>query len=341
MAKHARSERDVSDKRSALAGAQRNAYVHSDQVGGTRRREADGRWVDRPQEPMRQREQARLRANKPLTIGEFIRRNSAYILSVIAVILIIVLLIAGVRMFSAFSSWGNGDNARSYDWSKLDRSDDRYAYVVDGQVKSRLGIDVAEHEYDIDWDAVAADGIDFAMIRLGYRGATEGDLYIDDCYEANMAGAKAAGLDCGVYFFSQATTEDEAVKEAEFVLSNLGGMPLEYPIAFDFEYVSGVGETRTAGMSHEEVSAVADAFCDRIEQAGYRTLVYGNMYDLEKYDVNALGGRNIWWAEYGVASPSNDIDIVMWQYATDGRIAGIDASVDMNIDLSGVLTGTS
>ena len=341
MAKHARDERGVSDKRSALAGAQRNAYVHSDQVGGTRRREADGRWVDRPQEPLRQREEARLRANKPLTIGEFIRRNSAYILSVVAVVVIAVLLIGGVRMFSALTSGDDGEYESPYDWSKLDRADGRYAYVVDGQVKSRLGIDVSEHEYDIDWNAVAADGIDFAMIRLGYRGATEGVIYIDEYYEANMAGAKAAGLDCGVYFFSQAITVEEAREEADFVLEALGGITLEYPVAFDFEYVSGVGETRIAGLSDEELSDIADAFCDRIEEAGYKTIVYGNASDLRSYNVDALTGRNIWWAEYGVERPSHYLDIVMWQYSSGGNVAGIDASVDMNIDLSGVLAATS
>lgn len=341
MANHARNNRGVSDKRSALAGAQRNAYVHSDQVGGTKRREADGRWVERPQEPLRQREQARLEANKPLTIGTFIKRNSVYILSVVAVVLIVVLLIAGVRAFSALTSLDFGEYESPYDWSNLDRTDGRYAYVVDGQVKSRLGIDVSEHEYDIDWGAVAADGIDFAMIRLGYRGATEGVLYVDECFETNITGAKAAGLDCGVYFFSQAVTVEEAVEEADFVLENLGGMSLEYPIAYDFEYVPGVGENRTAGLTAEDHSAIADAFCDRIEQAGYKTLVYGNMYDLQNYDIDALNGRGIWWAEYGVTSPSHYLDIAIWQYASDGYVDGIDEEVDLNIDLSGVLAGTS
>ena len=341
MANHARDNRGVGDKRSALAGAQHNAYSHGDQVGGTRRREADGRWVDRPQEPLRQREQARIEANKPLTIGTFIKRNSVYILSVIAVILIVVLLIAGVRAFSAITSLDFGEYESPYDWSNLENEDGRYAYVVDGQVKSRLGIDVAEHEYGIDWGAVAADGIDFAMIRLGYRGATEGALHVDEYYEENIAGAKAAGLDCGVYFFSQAITVDEAIEEADFVLENLGGVQLEYPIAYDSEYVSGVGENRTTNLTAEERSAIADAFCDRIEQAGYRTLVYGNMYDLQKYDASVFGGRGVWWAEYGVTRSSHYLDIVMWQYTNDGHVDGIDASVDMNIDLSGVLTGAS
>lgn len=340
MANHARDNRGVGDKRSALAGAQRNAYVHRDQVGGAKRREADGKWVERPQEPLRQRERARVEANKPLTVGTFILRNSVYILSVVAVVVIAVLLIVGVRMLSGIATWGDGEYENPYDWSKLEQSDGRYAYVVDGRVRSRLGIDVAEHEYDIDWDAVAADGIEFVMIRLGYRGATEGELYVDDLYEDNMAGAKAAGLARGVYFFSQAVTVEEAVEEADFVLAKLGGTRLEYPIAFDFEHVSGVEDSRTADLTDEELSDIADAFCDRIERAGYDTLVYGNAYDLRSYDVDALSGRGIWWAEYGVANPSQYLAIELWQYTSDGQVDGIDASVDMNIDLRGVLAGT-
>ncbi len=338
MANHARNNRDVADKRSALAGAQRNAYVHSDQVGGARQRQADGRWVDRDPEPLRQHEVRRQQANKPLTLGEFLSRNIVYILSVVAVAIIAVLLIFGVRMFGDLLSSPGGEGYESpYDWSKLDRTDGRFAYVENGQVKSRLGVDVSEQDYDIEWNAVAADGVDFAMIRLGYRGATEGGVYLDEYYETNLAGARSAGLDCGVYFFSQAITTEEAVEEANFVLEHLNGASLEYPIAFDSETVSGVGGSRTAGLTAEELTNISDAFCDRIEQAGYSTLVYGNGYDLRSYDADVMTGRGIWWAEYGVDYPSHYLDIVIWQYTSTGAVAGIPGAADLNIDLSGVL----
>ncbi len=342
MAKHVRDNRQdnrqaargVGDKRSALAGTSRTAYSHADQVGGTRRREADGRWVDREPDYTPERP-------KPVsqqTLGEFIGNNIVYILSVLAVALIVLLLVFGVRAFSDLTSGQNPDEYVSpYDWSKIDNSTDHYAYVVNGEVKSRLGIDVSEYDHEIDWNAVANDGIEFAIIRLGYRGATEGDLYLDEYYEQNLSGAKAAGLDCGVYFFSQAITTEEAIEEADFVLANLNGASLEYPIAYDFESVSGVGSTRTNGLSNEELTAIADAFCDRIEQGGYRTLVYGNSRDLRSYDVDATTGRGIWWAEYGVDSPSHWLDIVMWQYASDGHVQGMSTGVDMNLDLSNVL----
>lgn len=339
MAQHARNNGgSVGDKRSALAGAQRNAYVHRDQVGGTKRQDADGRWHDVPTEQLEERQRAREEANKPLTVGTYVKNNAAYILSVAAVAVIAVLLIFGMRMIAGSQPGGEEAYTSPYDWSKLNQTDGRYAYVVDGQVKSRFGIDVAEYNHGIDWDAVAADGVDFAMIRLGYRGATEGDLYLDDYYEDNLAGAKAAGIDCGVYFFSQAITVEEAHEEAAFVLDNLDGVALEYPIAFDLEFVSGVDGSRTADLTDDELTAIADAFCDDIEAAGYQTLVYGNQLDLRSYDVDVMTGRGIWWAEYGVSSPSHYLDIVMWQYTSEGSIAGIEeGGVDLNIDLSGVL----
>ena len=176
------------------------------------------------------------------------------------------------------------------------------------------------------------------MIRLGYRGATEGDMYLDEYYEANLRGAKEAGVQCGVYFFSQAQTAEEAVAEAEFVLDNLGGQSLEYPIAFDSEEaVLDLAESRTTGLDDETMTAIAEAFCTRVEQAGYRSLVYGNASDLSRYHYEAMQARNLWWAEYDVPSPTAQIDIVMWQYSNAGDVAGIDAAVDMNIDLSGAL----
>lgn len=336
MANHARNNGGVNDKRSALASAQSRAYSHGDQVGGTRRREADGRWVDREDAPAPPKP-------KPLaqqTLGEFMANNIVYILSVVGVALVVALLVFGVRAFSDLTA-SPAEPTRyesPYDWSKLDTTTDHYAYVVDGKVKSCLGVDVSEHDGDIDWQAVAADGIDFSMVRLGYRGATEGIIELDEYYEQNMAGARAAGLDLGVYFFSQAITPAEAREEAAFVLAHLNGASLVYPIAFDWERVTNMGETRTDGMSSEERTAVADAFCDAIEAAGYRTLVYGNRYDMQMIEEEATAGRHIWWAEYGVAAPSHYLDISMWQYASDGQVNGMHTGADMNLDLSSVLS---
>lgn len=333
MANHARDNSGIEDKRAALAGAHHNAYSHADQVGGTRRREADGRWIDREPEP----EAPKPKPVSRQSLGEFIAGNITYILSAVGVVALGLLLVFGIRLFSSLQDQQDEGYKSPYDWSKLDRTNGRYAYVVDGQVKSHLGIDVAGYQKDIDWNAVKADGIDFAMIRIGYRGATEGMLYVDDYYEDNFNGARAVGLDCGIYFFSQAITTDEAAEEAEFVLDNLDGASLEYPIAFDSEVVTSLGSSRTVELTDEELTAIADAFCDRIEAAGYRTLVYGNARDLQSYGIDAMTGRGIWWAEYDVEAPSHYTDIVMWQYTSAGEVDGISTSVDMNLDLSSVL----
>lgn len=341
MADHARRDGTADDKRAALAGASsaHNAYRHTTPA-----------YEHLPQQPQRPQPQGGRDGNSgrdnpvplsKMSLGQFARRYSVYILSVVAVAVVVVALIFGVRAFSELLDEPlevEVGYTSPYDWSKLDRTDGRFAYVDGGQVKSRLGVDVSSHQYDIDWDAVAADGVDFAMIRLGYRGATEGDLYLDEFYEANLAGAKAAGLDCGVYFFSQAQNTEEAIEEADFVIEHLGGAMLEYPIAFDSEEkVLDLAESRTTGLTADEMTAIMEAFCNRVEQAGYRSMVYGNRIDLARFNDGSLEGRRIWWAEYGVNAPSEQVDIVMWQYSNAGQVAGIQTGADMNIDLSGAL----
>lgn len=265
------------------------------------------------------------------------------ILSVAAVVILAVLVIVFLRACGptdaepALQKNTPATYTSPYDWSKLERVNGRYSYVVDGQTVSRLGIDVSENQLDIDWNAVAQDGIDFAMIRLGYRGATEGELYLDEYYHNNIEGARDAGLDCGIYFFSQAINEQEAIEEADFVLDQLGGVALEYPVAFDSEVVTEVASPRTARLNNDEMTAIADAFCNRIEQAGYSTLVYGNAADIARYNNEVVNDGGIWWAEYNVGQPSHYLDIVMWQYANSGAVAGVPTAVDMNIDLSNAL----
>ncbi len=278
-----------------------------------------------------------------LSLVEFLKRNSVYVLSVVGVAAITILMIAFLRMGaapanSAVEAVEHPTSESPFDWTRLRHDAGRVEYVVDGQVKSRLGIDVSESQHSIDWPQVAADGIDFAMIRLGYRGATEGELYLDDHFDANFEGAQAAGIDCGVYFFSQACTVEEAVEEADFVLNKLNGAQLAYPIAFDSETITVNGvPSRTDKLSMSELTAIAEAFCERIEAAGYRTFVYGNMYDLARYDRELIDRYQLWWAEYGPLQPSAQIDIAMWQYSNGGSIAGIQTAVDMNIDLSALL----
>ena len=224
-----------------------------------------------------------------------------------------------------------------YDWSCLELDDHgRLRYVSGGEVLSRVGIDVSEHQGSIDWQAVAADGIDFCYLRAGWRGSSEGNITEDSTFAANFAGAREAGLDIGVYFFSQATTADEAVEEAEFVLDLLGGADLAYPIAFDLE-PTGTGEGRADQLNREEQTEVALAFCTRIQEAGYPVIVYGNQHDYARYDIGKLMRYGYWYSEYA-SVPSSGLDIAIWQYSSSGRVAGINADVDLDIDLTPALS---
>ena len=228
-----------------------------------------------------------------------------------------------------------------YTWTNLDRTNGRYVYSIDGEVLSNLGVDVSENQGLIDWSAVAADGIEFAIVRLGYRGTASGTIALDSYFEQNIDGAAAAGISCGVYFFSQATTVEEAREEADYVVQNLAGRSLEYPVVFDLEAdAAGTGTSRTAGMDKETLTACAQAFCTRIQQAGYTAMLYGNGSNLSRFSLKSLD-YGIWFAEYGSPIPSIQRDFTMWQYASDGEVAGIDAAVDMNIDLTAAYKRTT
>lgn len=269
----------------------------------------------------------------------------------LAIVLVLALVFGGIavglRMLSGTSVLPLGQTSAlsaseptsryesPYNWQNLDRTGGRYTFRIDGKVMSRLGIDVSENQQDIDWVAVADDGIEFAIVRLGYRGTGTGAIRLDERFGENLSGAQDAGLDCGVYFFSQATTVEEAQEEADFVLANLSGVQLQYPVVYDCEEVAaGAGTSRTSGMSKAEMTACARAFCERIEAAGYHAMVYGNTRDLARYNVRELAGYPLWYAEYGMPTPTVMLDFTMWQYSNDGHVAGISTAVDMNIDLS-------
>ncbi len=267
-----------------------------------------------------------------------------YIVGVAAVVALVCVMLVAIRSCVPTETYDFDGELDFYyespfDWSNLQMGDDgRYAYIDNGKVRSHSGIDVSENQLEIDWQAVADDGIDFAMIRLGYRGATEGTLYTDAQFEANLKGAKAAGVGCGVYFFSQAVNEKEAKEEAEFIIDQLDGAELEYPVAFDFESaVAGVDLPRAYNLDKDQMTKIGEAFCERIEKAGYKAMIYGNYYDLDMYHYKSLQSKAIWWAEYDVWYPNPNIDIVMWQYSNGGIVDGIPTAVDMNIDLTDAL----
>ena len=210
----------------------------------------------------------------------FLSRLPKILISLCAAVALLLVGYFGMRLFLTGGFAGSGDQGSlteeqkeaayqsPYTWSNLDRSDGRYVYKQDGKVLSRLGIDVSENQGEIDWFQVARDGIDFAVIRVGYRGTSTGGIFLDDYFEENIDSAQYVGLDTGVYFFSQATTVAEAQEEADFVLEKLAGRQLQYPVVYDCEEVAaGAGKSRTGGLSRDEMTACAKAFCARVEQA--------------------------------------------------------------------------
>lgn len=200
----------------------------------------------------------------------------------------------------------------------------------DGETVSRAGIDVSYYQGDIDWQKVAADGIDYAILRCGYRGYSTGEIHEDDKFKEYIAGASAAGLDVGVYFFSQATTVEEAQEEAAFTLELIKNYNISYPVVFDWEPVTNSG-SRTRNFDGKTVTDCTEAFCEAVAAAGYTPMAYFNkqmaylhldLHRLQKYD-----GWFAWYHEY----PDFVYDYQMWQYGSSGKVAGIAGNVDMNI----------
>lgn len=228
-------------------------------------------------------------------------------------------------------------NQVPYEWENLSYdAQGRAHYIVDGKELTSTGVDVSSHQGYIDWEAVAADDIQFAMLRIGYRGSTEGGIRADELFETNLKGAQNAGLKVGVYFFSQAITVEEAREEANFVLQQLreaGITELELPVAFDLE-PSPDYSGRADNLSPAETNAIARAFCTTIQEAGYRVIVYGNKVDLNRFDLVSLN-EPIWLAQY-VDEPDVNFNFLIWQYTSTGQVDGITSSVDLNLDFSNV-----
>ncbi len=192
-----------------------------------------------------------------------------------------------------------------------------------------LGIDVSKWQKEIDWDKVKNEGVDFAIIRCGYRGSVTGSLVEDPYFEQNIKGARAAGIKVGVYFFTQAVNEVEAVEEASMVISLVRDYELQYPVFIDTEGAGGNG--RADSLNVEERTAVCEAFCTTVKNAGLEAGVYAsrNWYN-NKLTANTLESYAIWLAEYR-SVPLYQGYYQMWQYTSKGKINGINGNVDLNV----------
>ena len=207
----------------------------------------------------------------------------------------------------------------------------RITYSADG-VEVMTGIDVSEYQGYPDWEKVAADGIDFAMIRVGYRGSSEGMLYRDPIFRYNLVKAHNAGLEIGVYFFSQATGRAEAVAEAYYLLSILEEHrdKITMPVVFDWEE-TGTETSRTKGMSGKTVTECAKYFCEVIREGGYTPGVYFNRHmGYYLYDLTQLPDVVYWFAGEGDYSDFY-YEHALWQYTFTGKVDGIEGNVDIDL----------
>lgn len=208
-------------------------------------------------------------------------------------------------------------------------------FVYDGDYltctagRTRLGIDVSAHQQDIDWQQVKDAGMEFAMVRIGYRGYSQGGIHADDYAAANIQGAQAAGLEVGVYFYSQAVSIEEAAEEAMYCIRFLEEYDIDMPVVYDWEYVSA--EARTGNMDRQTLTRCIQVFCDTMKKSGYEAMVYFNpSIGRDLMDLPQLQDYLFWLAMY-----TDQMDypyaVEMWQYTETGSVPGIDGNVDINI----------
>lgn len=225
---------------------------------------------------------------------------------------------------------GCSEYVSPYNFDNLKNEQERFSYYEDGNLVSQTAVDVSDLQGKIDWERVSEDGIDFAMIRLGRRGYTEGNIYLDNYYYENVSGVQSEGMPFGVYFFSQAITEDEAIEEANFVIKHLSGSGISYPVVFDHEPVESA-DGRANNLSKNELTHITKAFCQKIEDAGYTPMIYGNAFDMERLNLNYLKGIDVWYAEYESSQPTGQFDFAMWQYSSTANVSGINTQADLSI----------
>lgn len=218
----------------------------------------------------------------------------------------------------------------NYDFTNLVSKNNLLHYYRDGKQVSYLGIDLSKYQKKVDFAAIQAEGIDYCMIRVGSRGYSTGTIQADEMFDSHMAGAAAVGMPVGLYFYSQAVSEAEAVEEANYVISRIGQYKITYPIAFDMEFIEN-DTSRIETLTRDEKTNIANAFLKRIEEAGYAGMLYGNKeWLLKRIDIAKLEQYDI-WLDQEEDIPDYPYLFSMWKYTRQGEIFGIDGMVDLNV----------
>lgn len=250
---------------------------------------------------------------------------------VLAAVLLVIILIAGIsscgrkRRESAIPLETDSTTLDDAKWV----TKDGFLVYDDAGYASVTGIDVSEWVNGVDWQQVKDAGIDFAILRVGYRGYETARFVFDNSLHTFLRGCNEVDLPVGVYFVSQAINEAEAVEEAEQVLDNIRGYEITMPVYIDLE---GAGETaRTKDLTPEEYTQIVNAFCRRIEKEGYRAGVYSNENWIRSHlNWEDLSEWDLWFAKY-TKVPSTDHPFNMWQYSATAVIPGVEKECDLNV----------
>ena len=201
---------------------------------------------------------------------------------------------------------------------------------LEGNVLSSKCIDVSKHNGEIDWSKVKEDGVEYAFIRMGYRGSSEGKLVQDETFENNIKGAIQNDIKVGVYFFTQAISEEEAIEEADFVLDAIEPYRITLPVAIDVEEMDN---SRTSGIDATQRTDATIAFLERIKGAGYTPMIYGNLKSmLYMLETNRIEPYEKWFAYYHMPQ-YYPYEHTIWQYSAEGTVNGVTGNVDLNIVL--------
>ena len=256
------------------------------------------------------------------------------IIAIISVIILagIIAVIVVCCSISARSGSHVTDSPLLLDDTYWRTDDNGFKYYDRDGFSSSYGIDISEWNDELDFKAIRKYGIEFVIMRVGYRGYETGKFVLDKNLSTYLRQAKNAGLKIGVYFVSQAINEEEAVEEAQYVLDHIRGYDIEMPVYIDLETVWDTA--RTDGLSADDYTKIASAFCKEIENNDLRAGIYANeLWFNTKMDYKKLKQYDIWLAKYS-DTPSVDFQINMWQFSSEGYIPNSDLWTDLNVRIS-------
>ena len=244
----------------------------------------------------------------------------------------ILSLVVSISIFNYFNNKNDEIyNIAEIDLQNLDMDSDIYHYYKIG-FKTIIGVDLSEHNKEVDFEEIKKQGVEFVILRLGWRGYLNPEIHLDKYFEEYYQKAKDAGLNIGVYFFSQAINEEEAIEEAQFVIDNLSDKTIDLYVAYDYESIDN-DTARTDDLTRHQATQNAYAFLNTISNAGYEPILYTN-YNWIKYhyEFGILFDYPIWYAQYS-KKPQYRGKYIIWQYATSVPLNGISSNdgVDLNL----------